>query len=636
MSPAHPSLSVETLLADAGWVRRLAARLVADPGSADELAQETLVAAWRHPPAHGTPSRPWLARVLRNFARQKSRAQAARDAHERRQARGPSAPDDLLERAELAQRLARLVLELDEPYRTTVLQRFFEGWSAEQIARASGTNPSTVRTRLERALAQLRSKLERERGRDWIAALAPLAKISGGIAVGTGAKLGVGVCLAALCGWLFWPRAAPLAPALEPPVTESAGTRTPLDGPVASVTTARVPAAGEKVAPAAQKVIPTIIPPGTIEGLVVRRHGESELGIEGARVMLWPMGSAAADSPLPVSTPQAEVTSKSDGSFRFAKLEPGEYRLAAQPRNGPRRESRASVPDKGPGAQAKIVFGSTRIHGQVHDERGEPLAGVPIRIEGGHELQFVLRAESKSGEHGEYAIEELPAGVYMGSVTHHWESAWPGRLWYLTLLDGDDLQLDMGAPRALPHWRGTVRTSLGEPVKSGGTLHLERDEATALGSTAKTYREVHFDESARFDVALEPGSWWPGVSLASKPETRRKFEQRRIGKEDLEHDLVLPGTRLSGTVYDSVTLQPLAGLAGVLQVSISRPGPKFPSAFTSVDIDAGGHFAIDMIEPGAWELSTHPLKVAAGGAKLDFKIAPGQTELQLDVQVQRP
>src|SRR6185295_6117330 len=150
------------------------------------------------------------------------------------QARGPAAPDDLLERAELAQRLARLVLELDEPYRTTVLQRFFEGWSCERIARASGAKPSTVRTRLERALAQLRSKLERERGHDWIAALVPLAKISGGIAVGTGAKLGIGVCVAALCGWLFWPRAAPLAPALEPPLTESSGTRTPLEGPVAS------------------------------------------------------------------------------------------------------------------------------------------------------------------------------------------------------------------------------------------------------------------------------------------------------------------------------------------------------------------------------------------------------------------
>src|SRR5689334_17874263 len=196
MSPAPRSLPVETLLADAGWVRRLAARLVADPGSADELAQETLVAAWRHPPAHGTPPRPWLARVLRNFARQKSRAQAARDAHERNQVRTPSAPDDLLERAELAQRLARLVLELDEPYRTTVLQRFFEGWSAEQIARASGTNPSTVRTRLERALAQLRTKLERERGREWLTALVPLAQVTGGVVVGTGAKVGIGVCVA--------------------------------------------------------------------------------------------------------------------------------------------------------------------------------------------------------------------------------------------------------------------------------------------------------------------------------------------------------------------------------------------------------------------------------------------------------
>src|SRR5258706_11358436 len=146
MAPARHSPETEPLLADAGWARRLAARLVADPGSADELAQETLVTAWRHPPAAGTPARPWLARVLRNFTRQKNRSDAARASRERTLARGPAAPDDLLERAELAQRLARLVLELDEPYRTTVLRRFFSGWSPAQTAPARGPNPSTART----------------------------------------------------------------------------------------------------------------------------------------------------------------------------------------------------------------------------------------------------------------------------------------------------------------------------------------------------------------------------------------------------------------------------------------------------------------------------------------------------------
>ncbi len=181
-----------------------------------------------------------------------------------------------------------------------------------------------------------------------------------------------------------------------------------------------------------------------------------------------------------------------------------------------------------------------------------------------------------------------------------------------------------------------MRTSLGEPVKCGGTLHLERTESFRFGSVVGTYREILFDATARFDVVLESASWHPMVSLESNPDTQRGFEPIGIGKDDLEHDLVLPGARVSGTVYDSVTLKPLSGYAGVLQVSVSKPGRKDPSAFQTVHVDAAGGFAIDMLDEGPWEISTFPLKVAATGERLAFTVAAGQTELQLDVQVQKP
>src|SRR2546429_9758360 len=61
-------VTVEQLLADAGWMRRLAQALVGDAG-ADDLVQDASEAALKHPPANDRrPHRPWLRRVMRNLA----------------------------------------------------------------------------------------------------------------------------------------------------------------------------------------------------------------------------------------------------------------------------------------------------------------------------------------------------------------------------------------------------------------------------------------------------------------------------------------------------------------------------------------------------------------------------------------
>ena len=63
------------------------------------------------------------------------------------------------------------VSALEEPYRSTVLLRFFGGLRAAEIARCQETSSSTVRNRLRRALAMLRARLG---GRDGALLLAPL------------------------------------------------------------------------------------------------------------------------------------------------------------------------------------------------------------------------------------------------------------------------------------------------------------------------------------------------------------------------------------------------------------------------------------------------------------------------------
>ena len=59
--------STAAALADLQWLRGLAAVVAADVDDADDLVQETLLAAWAKPPDDGDVSvRPWLGAVLRN------------------------------------------------------------------------------------------------------------------------------------------------------------------------------------------------------------------------------------------------------------------------------------------------------------------------------------------------------------------------------------------------------------------------------------------------------------------------------------------------------------------------------------------------------------------------------------------
>src|SRR5690606_25574062 len=106
---------------------------------------------------------------------------------------GPSAAA-LAERVELSRRVASLALELDEPFRSTVLRRHFEGESSAASARREGVPEGTVRWRLKEGLDRLRSRLDREFGGDrraWCAALLPLVR-RGAVAPAGGLALTAG------------------------------------------------------------------------------------------------------------------------------------------------------------------------------------------------------------------------------------------------------------------------------------------------------------------------------------------------------------------------------------------------------------------------------------------------------------
>ncbi|MBK7641592.1 MAG: sigma-70 family RNA polymerase sigma factor [Planctomycetes bacterium] len=647
MTPTPRPDPLHELLADAGWVRSLAARLVADPGTAEDLAQETLVAAWSRPPAPGTPARPWLARVLRNFARQRSRSESARSQRERASATRSRPQDDPVERAELAQRLARAVLELAEPYRTTVLRRYFDGWSTEEIARAEGTNPSTVRTRLERGLAQLRARLEREGGAEWMSALWPLvplkpgaaalASITGGILVGTGTKLALAVCAAALCGWILWPSHAPSAPPLELPVPTSAAAGAKLEVTPDALARSAVSEAPAKK-PVESAATPAVRPPpapGTIEGFVLRRSKAEDRPIAGALVTLHP-GYDPNEPLAALELPElAKCRTAEDGFFRFPHVAPGEYTVRARSKDSV-REVPAEVSEKARGPRLSLVFGSARIHGRIYDLGGAPFGEVVLRLDTavdqslpGEWQPSPLRSVRTSDAGGSYSFDDLPAGGYwllVNAPGKDWTQAWPGRMCKLNLDEDQNLVCNAGSPQGAAHWIGSVRTKAGAVAQSAGSLWLDSPKL-------HVHTQVGFPATGEFDVPLDPGQWNVRLMLGGRGIEAVEPSGVSVSAQGLERDLVLSGVELSGTVLDQATRAALTGYAGVLQIRAkalrSRASPS------TVSVDAQGRYVFYGLEPGQWALTTYPLKLAEQAGSALVTIDEGESTHTFDLEVRK-
>ncbi len=192
----QPFTGIEALLAHRTWVRDLARMLVADGSAAEDLEQQVWMEAIASPPRHGGSLRAWLGRVLRRRAadgrRERWRRARRETAAARPEAQRPTA--EVVAEAEAHRAVADAVLSLEEPYRETVLLRFFEGMSPAGIASRQGVPVETVRTRTRRALDRLREALDRRSGGDrgaWVAALVPLVGFRAGEGAAAAATGGI-------------------------------------------------------------------------------------------------------------------------------------------------------------------------------------------------------------------------------------------------------------------------------------------------------------------------------------------------------------------------------------------------------------------------------------------------------------
>ena len=193
MTQHDPSRAIphELLLEQAGFLRRLARYLVHDAHAADDAVQDVMVAALERPPRHDGNLHGWLGAVLRNLVSKRSRAHVRRVQHEQESARLAERSDELapLESESTVRFVTDAVLALDEPYRSAILLRYFEDLSVQEIAKRQRVPVSTVKSRLQRALEILRTRMKRTNGDGWQASLLALTVPS---------KIGKGVILMSL------------------------------------------------------------------------------------------------------------------------------------------------------------------------------------------------------------------------------------------------------------------------------------------------------------------------------------------------------------------------------------------------------------------------------------------------------
>src|SRR5262249_13851644 len=128
--PVDPAaFDPESLRAWDGFVRRLARELVLDPHGAEDVAQDAWVVALGRGRA-GVASLPaWRGGVVRHLSEKAGRGRERRRRREEVASRPEALPSaaEILAREEARARVVEAVRALDEPYRTAVLLRWFEG-----------------------------------------------------------------------------------------------------------------------------------------------------------------------------------------------------------------------------------------------------------------------------------------------------------------------------------------------------------------------------------------------------------------------------------------------------------------------------------------------------------------------------
>ena len=399
--------------------------------------------------------------MLRNWIRSLGRREGRQRQREIRSARHEAvAPTDKVVQWESTRKqVVDAVLTLDEPYRTVVIQRYYEDLPPRELARRMDLPVETVHTRLKRGRARLREKLAElfdADGRDWAVALAPLAgiagsgtggaalagSVSGGVAAGLVIKAAAALLLVAGAWFSAWwvVRAGNDGVIDESNIPSVSGPGAPGDpghpgGEAAAGLVAST--AGEPKADPGPHV-PSIQPIEStqvcidVTGVVLDADGSPLEGVEIAFLRLDTYRPWSILSRYP-----SGATNGAKGERRWIDTgvrsdASGRYAFTVPKRRGLLNAVRLSLPDRVPeirfllgampGADGAYRLETTRLEkpyritGIVVDESGEPVAGCRVSGSGvpwerwspvdprdavtDEEGRFRLSMKSGRGRHG--------------------------------------------------------------------------------------------------------------------------------------------------------------------------------------------------------------------------------------------
>lgn len=460
---SDPSIPPESLLRHASFLRALAQGMLGDAHGAEDVVQDTWVAAFERPPKSPLNLRGWLGTVARHFALRSRRSEERRERRDRASAR----PEAIVPAGEVAESETVLravtdaVLALDEPYRTAILLRYFEDLDPARIAERQGIPLATVRSRLQRAHAKLRDRLDREFGgerRVWslgllalargappVASVAPTTAI-GALVMSTTTKVAIGssVVLLGLAFWLgretqlFGMRGVQEVAGSPPPLHEEAGPERldtaspPNSGRLPAIdgaATGSSAAFGSLVVhvefeetgePAADSLL-TVYPKGDADFLLDRQHGVTDAG----------------------------------GDCRFERVpavaaDVGDWRgVGARIVVLPGQENRASI----------VIPKGLTVRGIVVDRSGVPVPNAQISISWSTRDPGQLCA--RSGLDGTFLLRALRSAQYISSREAR---NGPSSYAYLSGNPGDSVDLRLVCAGRGGRIEGRVFDPTGEPV----------------------------------------------------------------------------------------------------------------------------------------------------------------------------
>lgn len=629
----QPSPGMAELLAHTRWVEDLARSLVRDPSVAADVAQSTLLVALERREAPRSNLRAWLASVLRNQVRERGRREAARFRVEQRGARPEALPaaDEIVERAECERRTVEAVLALEDPHRTTLLLRYFEGLSPESIAQRSNVPLATVTSRITRAHARLRERLSNDRaGTHWLAAIGPIAERTrpafahathsathiGVMTMNVAVSSAVAVAVAGVLVWWLWPdparvsEIAAIAPQSSAPALSDVGGsgrsntlsnehRAVIEQPVATSADAVVAAQAATVAtPTATTAIG-----GRIFGRVFRPDGQPA---PKRKIRMALMNHAV----------EKYATTDESGTFDERDLDSGAWALstwpdevelealgktAADTLNGMTYMRQQTV-DLERGHEIEVTFGkptehAVRVHGRML-VGGAPVDGYMTWLPDGRESMDRQRLATTSAENGYEVVLDGPGRHLLVAIQNEVRAEF-----VVDVRAVPELEYDIVFPDSTLN--GRVLTADGKPVAGAGVDLLPRAGVNPRHPSAnimysrKTDAEGKFTfrclPRARYSLSTHGG--WIGKKQDNMPASAvavREVDMRdRLTPMDVDL-VVATGSVVKGSLH-SETVR----LGGTFMFVFAADGEAL-NPLQGINADKDGLFELFALAPGRY------------------------------------